>query len=377
MTNNGTGLKAIDITGALTLQNGSSITNLSGNGETVESGASLTLSDTSFIKNGTLDNLGTVFVEASAGAALHGVIVDNTGAIHVDMSGSVPATLILDSGTKVSGGTIDIGDVGTLEVGLGGATLSGVLVAVTVDGGGTGVVQVDDGQIMTLTGTTIDGGTINDLGTIDVTGIPAGYDQGAQLNGGAVTADAKLTLDGVTVRGTTSPTMAAVETDGTVKLTGGATIQGGPGDHQQRHAGDRRCGEPAERHAGERQDAAGRCAGTLTVSGTELQGGTITDDGTIDVTGASKIDGGATLTGGGVTVDANLTLDNVTVSGTKVTIDSLIGDSVIIGETVQLEGGATLAGLSPYAGKITNNGTLEIVDTASLLNDTVSNGSAL
>ena len=381
--NNGTGLKAIDITGTLTLQNGSSITNLSGNGETVESGASLTLSDTSFIKNGTLDNLGTVFVEASAGAALHGVIVDNTGAIYVDMSGSVPATLILDSGTKVSGGTIDIGDVGTLEVGLGGATLSGVLVAVTVDGGGTGVVQVDDGQIMTLTGTTIDGGTINDLGTIDVTGITSRIDQGAQLNGGTVTAEAKLTLDSVTVSSTTiTDNGGGVETDGTVKLTGGATIQGLSAyagkitnNGTLEIAGVASLLNDTVANAG--QTVQVDAPGTLTLAGTEIQGGTITDDGKIEVSGDSKIDSGAVLTGGGVTVDANLTLDNVTVSGTKVTIDSLIGDSVIIGETVQLEGGATLAGLSPYAGKITNNGTLEIVDTASLLNDTVSNGSGV
>ena len=71
-------------------------------------------------------------------------------------------------------------------------------------------------------------------------------------------------------------------------------------------------------------------------------------------------------------VDANLTLDSMTVNGTTVTIDSAVGDSVIIGDTVKLSGGATLRGASSLLlGAITNTGTLEIVDTASLLNDVV------
>ncbi len=54
VTNDG----AIDITGALTLDNGTAITNGASNAEKVESGASLTLQNTSSISGGKLTNAG-------------------------------------------------------------------------------------------------------------------------------------------------------------------------------------------------------------------------------------------------------------------------------------------------------------------------------
>ena len=73
VSNTGTA-SAIDITGGLTLQNGTAITNADANsGETVESSGTLTLNDTSSITNGKLVNLGTVKIEASTGAKFDNV----------------------------------------------------------------------------------------------------------------------------------------------------------------------------------------------------------------------------------------------------------------------------------------------------------------
>src|SRR5262249_2813105 len=90
----------------------------------------------------------------------------------------------------------------------------------------TGHVLKDDvGAILTLTTSTITGGTITDNGTIDVTG-DSTIGRGAHLNGGNVTVEdgVLLTLDGITVDATTitdnDATLGtgAVQIDNTVKL---------------------------------------------------------------------------------------------------------------------------------------------------------------
>ena len=87
---------AIDISGALTLSNGTTITNTDGNsGETVKNGATLTISDTSSISGGKLVNQGTVNIEESTGATLDNVDVTGGGTINVDANApsTPPATL--------------------------------------------------------------------------------------------------------------------------------------------------------------------------------------------------------------------------------------------------------------------------------------------
>ena len=80
--------------------------------------------------------------------------------------------------------------------------------------------------------TVITGGIINDYssvvgGVIHVTGAST-INGGAQLNNGTVNVDAKLTLDAVSVSGTTIKDNAhgSIELDNTVKLTGGAVVEG-------------------------------------------------------------------------------------------------------------------------------------------------------
>ena len=155
-------------------------------------------------------------------------------------------------------------------------------------------------------------------GSIDVTGTST-IDSGASLNNGGVTvaSGVTLTLDDVTVTGTTFTDTAA-----------GATIQIDDGT-------------------------------TLTLSGTEIIGGTINDGtvpgtGSIDVTDNSKIDSGASLNNGGVTVASGvtLTLDDVTVTGTTFT-------DTASGAIIQIDDGTTLtlSGVAINGGTV-NDGTV-------------------
>ena len=187
-----------------------------------------------------------------------------------------------------------------------------------------------------------------------------------------VESDVTLTLDNVTVSGTTITDNASVALDDTVKLTGGAIIQGGAitnnGTLEVAGAAtllnDTLTNTSATGSIIQIDDDQ-----TLTLSGTEIIGGIINDNGTIDVTGDSTIDGNASLNNGNVTVesDVTLTLDNVTVSGATITDNA----SIALDDTVKLTGGAIIQG-----GAITNNGTLEVAGPATLLNDTLTNTSA-
>src|SRR5262249_24618772 len=156
-------------------------------------------------------------------------------------------TLTLD-GTTITGGSIS--DNGTVNIDgsntlkLNGVELKGgkITNAGTVEVNGTGGIESDASSnnmqnhatnlILTQDGTTITGGTINDYdsnggGIIHVTGASA-INGGATLNKGTVNVDGKLTLDTMTVSGTTinDNSDGSIELDNTVKLTGGATIRG-------------------------------------------------------------------------------------------------------------------------------------------------------
>ncbi len=143
---------------------------------------------------------------------------------------------------------------GTLEV-AGLVTLLNDLLTNTSASGS--IIQIDSDDTLTLSGTTISGGTITDNGTIHVTGASK-IDGNAALDNGTVTVDAVLTLDNVTVSGTTINDHSGIELDDTVKLSGGASIQGASStavgdDHQQRHAGSGGAGHAAQRHADQYQ----------------------------------------------------------------------------------------------------------------------------
>ena len=230
--------------------------------------------------------------------------------------------LTLDD-TRIYGGTIK--NLGTVEVTGTGSIASGAVLT------NTGAqLTIDASSTLKLSGGTITGGTITNNNLIDVGGSST-INGNAALNGGQVTVEANqtLTLDDVTVTGTTFTDTAS-----------GAIISIDPTD-------------------------------TLTLSGVTINGGTINDGtgstlataATITIAGSSTINGNAALNNGGVTVDANqtLTLDNDTVTGTTFT-DTASGAIISIDPTDTL----TLSGVTINGGTI-NDGTGSTLATAATI----------
>ena len=143
-------------------------------------------------------------------ATLDGVSVANTGA-NIDVGVTSAATLLIDGNSSITGGELTIGAAGVLNS-------AGTTSFTGVDITNNGTLEVASGTL-TIDGTTINGGTINDFssttgGNIDVTGASeiAGTNlAAADLNGngaGTVTLDAGLTLDYVKLAGITIKTTA-------------------------------------------------------------------------------------------------------------------------------------------------------------------------
>jgi hypothetical protein len=270
------------------------------------------------LNNGVLDNS----ISATVGVGQKIELLDqsslqNSGLITLGQGGGFE-----DSSSVTNSGTIEIA----------GGTLS-VQVNIT---NSSGVINIDDGATLALSGATINGGTIIDgtaihtnspvFGNIDVTGSSA--ISNASLNDGVVTVanDVTLTLDGDTVSGTTF-----------IDTASGATIQIDGGTF-------------------------------LTLTGATINGGTINDGtaggaadavfGTIDITGLSTISN-ASLNYGGVTIASGvvLTLDNDTVNGTIFT-DTASGATIQIddGTTLTLTGGATINGGAINDGMVSGTG---------------------
>ena len=292
------------------------------------------------VYGGTLTNAGLLHIEAS-GATLDGVTVNNTGTIQVDLDGP-PVTLTLDGGAQVGGGTLNVGSVGKLEISSkDGATLSG---GVVVDVDSAGVVQVDSGSKLTLGGAEINGGTINDGGVIDVTG--NSKIDGATLNNGAVTVEAKLTLDGVTVSGTTITDNGSIEFDHTVKLTGGATIEGPSGYVQGavanlgtlEVAGTATLLDISLANSGDVDVDSGQ---TLHFEHSSITGGTLHISGTLDSTGDSTISAAITNDHIIEVENGTLTLSGA-ISGSGSAIidhDATLAISGTDNQTIQFSGG--------------------------------------
>jgi FecR protein len=322
----------VDFIGAAVLKNGalgnSGQVNVSGNsnaldGETVSNlgtinvNGVLTLDLGTSITGGILTNSGIFKIEAS-GATLDGVSVENSsGIIQVDDFLSPDAsTLVLDNGTTITGGTVTIGPVGTLEVVTAlGATLDGVSVS------NSGTVQVDEGSVLNMNGATVTGGIVTDNGTVKVS------------------AGKTLNLSGVALTGGSINNLGTVDIIGDSSITNDAlsntqlTVDGGK---------------------------------TLTLDGTTVTGGIVTDNGTIHVTGDSAIDN-TSMTAGQVTVDftKTLTLDGATVTGGIMTDNGTV--KVSAGKTLNL------SGVALTGGSINNLGTVDIIGDSSITNDALSN----
>jgi hypothetical protein len=357
----------IDVTGDSTIDGGASLHN---GAVTVESGVTLTLdgvtvNGTAITGEGMIDVTGDSTVDDAATLGNSAATVESGVTLTLDGM-TVNGTTITDKGTIVLADTVKLTGNATIEgasgSALGAITNNGTLeiagVAELLDDKLTNnsSIQIDDSQTLTLSGTTITGGVINDFsgaagGTIDVTG-DSTIDGGAALNNGAVMigSGVTLTLDAVTVNGT------GTTGEGKIDVTGDSTIDGG-----------------ASLHNGAVTVESGV---TLTLDAVTVNGTAITGEGMIDVTGDSTVDDAATLGNSAATVESGvtLTLDGMTVSGTTVTDKG----TIVLADTVKLTGNATIEGASGSAlGAITNNGTLEIAGAATLLDDKLTNTSGI
>ncbi|SDN97545.1 VCBS domain-containing protein [Afipia sp. GAS231] len=402
VTNNGT----LQVTGPATLLN-----------DTVSNGGTIQVDDTLTLKNttiggGAVDGAGTIDVAvastinggatlstssmtADAQLKLDGVTVDGS-TITDNSSVETDHTVKLQGGATIKGGAVT--NNGTLQV-----TGPATLLNDTVSNGGT--IQVDD--TLTLKNTTIGGGAVDGAGTIDVA-VASTINGGATLSTSSVTADAQLKLDGVTVDGSTITDNSSVETDHTVKLQGGATIKG---------ASSALLGAVTNNGTLEvsgsatlQDDSVNNNNGTIQVDGGQIltlndvtiSGGTINDystdaashilGGNIEVAGDSTIKN-ASLNNGSLKIDhgIKLTLDHVAVSGTSIEVDGSAGPvgqlvldngttvtgsqlTVDAGDALMLNGSSitggaiassgiidNVTGLSTITAHVTNTGTIEVV----------------
>ena len=287
-------------------------------------------------------------------------------------------TIVLDDIVKLTGGaTIEgvsssalgtITNNGTLEV----AGAAELLYVTLTDTGST--IQVDDSQTLTLSGTEIIGGIINDFsgpvgGKIDIAG-DSKIDNGATLNHGLVTVESgmKLTLDNVTVNGTVFNDLV---TGGTIQIDGGDTLM---------------------------FNGATVNGGTLNISGeldstgiSFITGATIVNSSHIDViSGTLTIDPAPVTNTGTIEVkgDSTLVLSEETITNTKGFIQVDATDSTHF-STLDLEGSTIHGGTLVISGEldstgdsfitgatITNTGTIDVtggtltIDATSTLDNT-------
>ncbi|MGY3462194.1 VCBS repeat-containing protein [Bradyrhizobium sp. LM3.4] len=214
--NNSSGSVIVDATAALTLDNATI------SGGAINGGGTIHLTGASKIDGGA--TLSVSAVTADAKLTLDGVTVSGS-TITDNSSIELDNTVKLKDAAKIQGGAIT--NNGTLEI-AGAATLLNDVLTNTGH-----IVKVDDGQTLTLSGTEITGGTIDNYsvlgGTIDVTG-DSKIDGNATLNKGAVAIETgvTLTLDDATVVGTAITNGGIVKVDTSKKLTlAGASLTGG------------------------------------------------------------------------------------------------------------------------------------------------------
>ncbi|MEI9926186.1 MAG: FecR domain-containing protein [Bradyrhizobium sp.] len=362
----GATLDGVSVTGTGTTGPSASLIEI---GASTTSGSILTLDDGTIIKNGALTIAigSTLDIESTGGATLDGVTVSGGGAINVDgeVGGPppptpIPATLKLQGGTSITGGTLTNGSVGTVDVeSTGGATLDGVNVTGT---GTTGLsaslieigASTTSGSILTLDdGTTIKNGALT---------IAGGSKLDVESTGGA-------TLDGVSLTGTTGPSASLIEIgasttsgsiltldDGTTIKNGTLTIASGSKLDVESTGGATLDGVNVTGTTGPSASLIEIGASTTSGSILTLDDGTIIKNGTLTIAGGSKLD--VESTGGA-------TLDGVSVTGTTGPSASLIeiGASTTSGSILTLDDGTTI-----------KNGTLTIAGGSAL--DVESTGGA-
>ncbi|WP_349631406.1 FecR domain-containing protein [Bradyrhizobium sp. BR 10289] len=347
---NTSGSVIIDGTGALTLDHATI------SGGVVKGAGTIDVTGASKIDSGATVSVSTI--TADAALTLDGVTVSGT-VITDNSSVAIANTVRLKDGATIQGISSStkgpITNNGTLEI-AGAATL---LNDVVTNAGH--VIKIDDGQTLTLSGTEITGGTINNYslgtgGTIDVTGDSA-IGGSATLNKGAVTVEngVTLTFGDATVVDTAITNHGTVGVAGSKKTTlNGASLSGGTL----------------------------AVSGTLDSTGTSiLTGAAITNNGLIEALGGlltlAATTSAATIANAN-TLQANLgelDIDHqaVTNTGTLAAINAgtlkLIGMTVTnTGGTVSVASGSTLdlVGAIVDGGTVTVTGTLESTGTSAI-----------
>ncbi|WP_218625772.1 FecR domain-containing protein [Bradyrhizobium sp. dw_411] len=292
--------------------------------------------------NISVGSLATLLAISGLAEILDHSVLNNSGTLALAHGGD-----FLDQSSITNSGTIEIiGDTLDIEVAVANAG---------------GIIQVDSGAKLKLNGTAINGGTITDNGSIDVTanssingavaGTPA-VTTNALLNNGGVTieSDVTLTLDNVTVTGTTftdTASGAILSVDATDTLTlDNVTVDGGILTDNGTINVD--------------------ATNTLKLSGVALSGGKITNAGTIEIIGSGSINNDI-FSNTQLTVDANqiLTLDGTAITGGILTDTGTVN--------VDATDALKLSGVALSGGKITNAGTIEITGSGSINNDVFSN----
>lgn len=297
-------------------------------GGTVSILGTLELDGISLIKNGTLNNSGTVNVKGTVEFAHETVSNTAAGVIEVLANG----WLTIHQGSSViNDGQITVDASGKL-----------IVSNATIDGAGEviGTIGGDDEGGPVLNAGIRGTGTITNNGEIDLTG--DAVLSGGILNNNAVVkaSGARNALSDETV---TNAGIIEVLANGALAIDQGSTVDNSIGN------------VIVDGNA------------VLTLDEATISGGAIKGAGTIDVTGASKIDSGATVSISALTVesDVTLTLDDATVSGTAIVNHGTVN--------VDASKKLTLNGASLAGGTLTIAGTLESTGASAIDNADVDN----
>jgi hypothetical protein len=327
------------------------------NGSTIQLAAGVTITDGTITIGTSSDTDDTLLVGSGDSAALQNLNVNSYGTVLIDSG----ATLTLEGSAIFRGTVTDNGSNGALDsngnsainnaqltaqvaVTSGTLTLDDVTFAGTLTSTGASTLQVDSNNTLWLNGATIEGGTITNNGTVEVTA-DSTIDNGATVSGGGsgnITVEYGETLtlgngahDSVTLGDVTVYDYGTVTVNGTLTLNGSSSNFSGGG-------------------------------GT---------GGVIVNNGTIDVTDSATFASSANMSGGDITIGsgATLTLEGVSV-GSDITNTGTVqfNESVTYSGTLTNVGGSgasvtlstsatlTLSGATVEGGTITNSGTIEV-----------------